>query len=83
MGTTGREGTINLYHRCVEIFQQTFKLHIANKGRVQNQDFSLRTALVEHIFQIAKTGLQTHDPKFAQAINRRIGHLAKVLPKEM
>ena len=81
--TTGWEGTIDLHHRRVEILQQALKLHIADKGRIQNQNFGLGTALIQHIFQIAKTGLQTHDPKFAQAVNRGIGHLAKVLPKEM
>ena len=83
LSATSWEGTIDLYHRRVEIFQQAIKLHIADKGRVQHQNFGLRTALIQHIFQIAEACFQAHDPKLAQAINRGIGHLAKVLPKEM
>jgi hypothetical protein len=48
---------------------------------LQREDLGLAVVLVEHVLQIAEPRLQAHHPVLAQAVDRRVGHLAEVLPE--
>ena len=77
------KGTIDLNQISIEILHQSLELGVAHKGAVHDQNLGLGTVLIQHVLQVAKAGLQAHDTEFAQAINRRIGDLTKVLTEEM
>ena len=52
-------------------------------GAVEQQVLRLRRALVQHVLEVAETGVQAHHPVFSQRIDGRIGHLREILPEEV
>ena len=62
---------------------QFLPLRISNEGAVKHQNFSLRAAFIQYVFKISKARFQAHHAVFAQAVNRRVGHLREILPEIM
>ena len=58
-------------------------LGVSDKGAVQNQDFGLRAAFVQHVFQVTETCFQRHHAIFTQTVNRWVRHLREVLAEIM
>ena len=63
--------------------RQFIPLRIADKRAVQHQNLGLRTAFIQHVFQVSEARLQAHDPELTQAVDRRVGNLRKVLAEKM
>ncbi len=78
-----REAAVDLDQRRVELRHQHVPLRIGHEGAFQHDDLGLAAVLVEHVLEVAEPGLQAHHPVFAQAVDRRVGHLAEILPEEM
>ena len=49
----------------------------------QNDDLGLAAVFVQHVLEVAEPGLEAHHPCLAQAVDRRVGHLAEVLAEEV
>lgn len=77
------EGTVDLDQRRVELLGQLVILRVADKRAFQHDDLGLAAVLVQHVLQVAEPRLQAHHPVFPQRVDRRVGHLGKVLAEEM
>ena len=77
------ERAIDLDQIRVERLRHALPLGIAHKGAIQHQNFGLRAAFIQHVFQIAKARFQAHHAVFAQAVDGRVCDLAKILAEEM
>ncbi len=66
-----------------EMRHQLVELRVADKRAVQHQDLGLAAVFVQHVLEVAEPRLQAHHAVFAQAVDRRVRHLAEVLPEEM
>ena len=78
-----RKGAIHHASGGTHIGAHGVKLSIGQNGAVQHQHVALRRVFIKDIAKIAEPGLQRHHPRFTQAVNRRIGHLAEGLAEEM
>ncbi len=52
-------------------------------GGVELQEVALLGIFIQHVAEIAEARFERHDPRFAQAVNRRICDLGEALPEEM
>ena len=55
------------------------ELGVGQHGAFQLQQVELVGRFVEHVAEIAQPRLQRHHPRFAQAVDRRVGDLAERL----
>ena len=78
-----REGAIDEGHLIAKALDQNLILAIADERAFQHQNLGLAVVLVQDVAQIAEPGFQRHHPAFAQGVDRRVGHLAEILPEEM
>ena len=76
-----RERAVDFDHGRIERGTEPVKLGVADKGGIEHQDFGLAAVLVEHVLQVSEPGLEAHRPVLAQAVDRRIRHLAEILPE--
>ena len=59
-------------------------IHPRSQNRAfQHKHFLLGFVCVQHITQVLEARAQAHHPAFPQRIDRRVGHLAEILPEEM
>ena len=59
-------------------------IHPVGENRaLQHKHFLLGFIRVQHVSEILEAGLQAHDAFFTQRVNRRVCHLAEILPEEM
>ena len=56
---------------------------LLNKKGVSFTEINVAHAPERRKEMLAKSGGQRHHRRFAQAVDRRVGHLGKVLPEEM
>ena len=79
----GIEGAVDLGRRLAHVAAHGLELGVGQHRAVQRQHVALRFMLIEDVAQIAQAGAQAHHPRFAQAVDRRVGDLAEVLAEEM
>ena len=79
----GREGAVDHRHLRAELLEHHLIFGIGDEGAFQHEDFGLGRAFIQHVLQVAEPRLERHDPRFAQAVDRRVGDLAEVLAEEM
>ncbi len=78
-----RKRTVNRCRTITKIFHHRPEPAVRNKWAIQRQNLGLATILVQHVLQISEPRLQAHHTEFAQTVDRRVGHLRKILPEEM
>ncbi len=61
---------------------QLVKLRVATNGLSSTESRS-GCILIQHVLQVAEPRLQAHHAEFAQTVDRRVRHLAEILPEEM
>src|SRR5581483_11562404 len=76
-------GAVDLDGGLTHIGAHRRKLGIGEDGCVELQESALARIFVENVAEIAEPRLQAHYPLLAQAVDRRIGYLAEILPEEM
>ena len=79
----GVEGAVDLRRRLRHVVAHGMELGIGQHRAFQQQVVALLAVLVEDVAQVAQTGTQGHHPALAQAVDRRVGDLAEVLPEEV
>ena len=79
----GCKGTVDLGHIGVELLDHLRPLGVAHEGAFEHQNLGLRARFIKHVLEVAEPGLQAHHPVFAQAVDRRVRHLAEILPEKM
>ena len=77
------EGTVDGDRVRVEFGHQLIKLRVRKKRAVEHKNFCLRAGFVQNVFEVPEPRFQAHDAEFAQAIDGRVSHLAKVLAEEV
>ncbi len=79
----GGEGAVDLGGGLAHVGAHRLELGVRQHGRIQLQQLALAVILVEDVAEIAEPGVERHHPRLAQAVDRRIGDLAEVLPEEV
>ena len=84
----GIEGAVDLDRgvaRCLlaHMLAHRREFGVEQDRRFELQDVHLRLLLGEDVAEIAEARLQRHHPPLAQRIDRRVGHLAEILPEEV
>ena len=79
----GVEGAVDGVGAVAHVEAHRGELAIGQHRRVQLQEAGLVRRAFEDVAEIAEPGLQRHHPAFAQGVDRRVGDLAEILPKEV
>ncbi len=79
----GVEGAVDARGRLAHVLAHRLELGVEHDGRLQRQHFALLGAFVEDVAEIAEPRAQGHDVALAQAVDRRVGDLAEILPEIM
>ena len=77
------EGAVDARRQFVHVLAHRLELGVEHDGRLQRQHLALLGAFVEDVAQVAEPRAQGHDVAFAQAVDRRVGDLAEILPEVM
>ena len=78
-----REDAVDFVEAPLEMLFHALEHAGRNRRTFEHEDIRLILVLGEHVAEIAEARFQAHDAFFAQRIDRRIGHLAEILPEIM
>ena len=79
----GIEGAIDVGCRRAHVGAHPLELAVRENGRAELEQAALQLVLVQNVAEIAEPRHQRHDPRLAQGVDRRVGHLAEILPEVM
>ena len=71
-------------HRLPRVMRlQQCPVLVGEDRRIEHHDAVLPRVMIEDVAEIGEARLEAHHPRLAQRVDRRIGHLAEILPEEM
>ncbi len=79
----GGEGAVEPDGRPLGILEHLGIVRIRQHGAFEEQDLDLAGVLGEHVGQVVHARAQCHHPPLAQAVDRRVRHLAELLAEKM
>ena len=83
LAVRGFECTINVAGGGPHHGDHRLELGVGQHGAFQLQQVALAAVFVQHVAEVAEPRAQGHDPRFAQAVDRRVGDLREALAEIM
>ena len=77
------KGAVDFGSGIAHVATHRIERGVGQHGAFQLQQIALRCVFVKNVAEIAKARFQAHHPTFAQAVDRRVGHLAEGLAEEV